>query len=502
MSKAKKFILNTIILTVTSLALRTVFTAFGVYLSRKIGTEGMGLYKLIMSVYMFAVTLATSGIGLTTTRLVAEELANGTRNSVKAAMLRCMLFSLTCSISAAALLYHSADFIIDKWLHGRIAPDTIYALCISLPFLAMSTVLTGYFTAVRRVVKSSSAQFLEQLVRISLTVYLLNLLLPKGINYACLAIVLGGAVAEILSFLYLYILYVFDKRRYKSALRTDSSLTDKMLSISVPVALSSYIRSGLSTFKQMIIPAGLQRHGLSVEAAMSQYGIISGMVMPVIFFPSAFLAAISSLIIPEIAESAIQRREGRISYMISRVHKSTLLFSVGVSGIFFFYAEDISMMLYQSPEAGMFIRSFSPIIVVMYLDDIVDAILKGLNEQVTVVGIGILDSLISIALLYTLLPLLGIRGYVIAFIICEIINASLSIGRLIKVSGFRINPIGWVFLPYVCIIAASLITKIIVPGNLLLSLVTAATLYLLFLFLTSSITFDDFKLNPSIRQVR
>ena len=48
-------------------------------------------------------------------------------------------------------------------------------------------------------------------------------------------------------------------------------------------------------------------------------------------------------------------------------------------------------------RAAFYIRLLAPLVVIMYFDEIVDAILKGLNEQVRVVGINILDTLVAVS---------------------------------------------------------------------------------------------------------
>lgn len=67
------FLLNGILLTVTSFVMRAITMSFNVYISNKIGTEAVGIYQLIMSVYLFAITIANSGINLATTRIVSEQ---------------------------------------------------------------------------------------------------------------------------------------------------------------------------------------------------------------------------------------------------------------------------------------------------------------------------------------------------------------------------------------------------------------------------------------------
>lgn len=494
MRTAKKFLLNAIILTITTLILRVVDVSFVVYISKKVGAEGMGIFQLILSVYRFGITLSISGIELATIRLVAEELANGSHASVKAAVKKCIHYSMFFSLMAALLLSLFADTIVTHWIHGRVSSISIYALAISLPFLSLSAVMGGYFLAVRRVIKSASGRILEQFINVTVTIYILSILAPKGLEYAILALVLGGVVSEFLSFLYVFLLFLLDKRRYKKHGAVNLNLTKRMFGIAMPVALSSYIRSGLNTYKQIMIPMGLEKSGVSCSIALAQYGIITGMVIPILMFPSAFLSAFSSLLIPEVAEKHVQKMHKRINYIISRIFKVTLLFSICMSGIFVTYSNELSMLIYKNLDAAYFIRILAPLIVAMYFDDIVDAILKGINQQVYVVKVNILDTIICIILLYTLLPLYSIKGYILVIFISEIFNVYLSIRKLMKVTGCELLLLWWVIVPVFIMAASIVITKLLALSNLYLSIGVTIAIYSLILSAVGVIRHKDFEI--------
>ena len=155
MRRGKRFLFNALVLTATSLLMRTIGVSFNVFISNKLGAAGVGLFQLVMSVYTFAVTVATSGINLATTRLVTEELANGSETGAKKAVRRCLAYSILFGTGAAAGLFFFADSIAAVLLGDVRTVKSLYALSVSLPFIAMSAVLSGYFTAVRRVVKLS-----------------------------------------------------------------------------------------------------------------------------------------------------------------------------------------------------------------------------------------------------------------------------------------------------------------------------------------------------------
>lgn len=493
MRRAKKFVLNAAILTATALLVRMVSVAFSVYVANQIGAEGVGIFQLITSVYLFAVTVATSGIHLTTTRLVTEELAQNSPATAKAALYKCLRYSLCFSILAAAGLYVAAPWVTRVWLHEKISIRPMIALALSLPPLAVSNVFVGYFTALRNATKNASSQVFKQVIKVAVTVTLLHLWLPRGLDYACFALVLGDLLAESGTFVYLWVLYLLSQRRARLRAKTRAGLTRKMMGICLPIAFSSYVRSALVTVKQVMIPSGLEKSGLTCDEAIAQYGLVGGMVMPVLMFPSVLLSAVSTLLIPEISEKHIQHKQGQIQRILARIFKITLLFSVCVSGVLFAFADQLSLALYQSADAAFYIRLLAPLVVLMYFDEIVDAILKGLNEQVRVVGINILDTAVGIGMIYLILPWWGVYGYVAVIMVTETLNAVLSIRRLCLVSRFHIDFMGWIVTPLVCVGIAVLSIRLVVPLGVVWRILIAIALYLVLLFVSGTLTKADFK---------
>ena len=108
----------------------------------------------------------------------------------------------------------------------------------------------------------------------------------------------------------------------------------------------------------------------------------------------------------------------------------------------------------------LFIRFLSPLVVVMYLDNVTDAMLKGLNQQVYSMRYNIIDSAVSVALIYTVLPRYGVNGYIAIIFITELLNAFLSINRLMAVAKIRLSVIRNIFLPMCLVLASAYFVRI------------------------------------------
>ena len=455
MRRKEEFIKNAVILTAVSLFMRAVSFSFNVYAANKIGASGMGLFALIMSVYNFGVTFAASGINLASTKVIAEEKALG--KSVKKAVKKCVLYALFFGFLAFLLIFFGADFFANQVVGDARIEIPLKILSISLPCVAISFALGGYFTATGRVYKNSLVQIAEQLIKIFTAVFLLNTLGAETAHTACISLVAGGTFAEIFSFVVLTIVYIYDSKGENKD--TSSDLNKRVLEYGLPVALSAYLRSALSTIENTLIPKSLEKFSGLKEAAMSAYGVVHGMVMPMIFLPSGVVSSVSTLLVPEITMLNKLKDYKKIDNIIERTLSLTLSFSIGAAGILFFFSNELGLLFYGSKEVGYFLKMVAPVAVIMYADGVVDAVLKGLNQEIYAMRYDIVLSSVSIFLITALIPKRGVLGYIAIIYISEMINAYLSICRLMEVSDFKIKPFSWTIIPAAAILVSSFFAK-------------------------------------------
>ena len=455
-NRAKTFIYNSLLLTLSAVLMRAVGVGYNVYISNRVGAEVMGLYSLVTNVWGFALTFATSGINLAATRCVAE--AGGDQSEIKAAMRKCIVYSLSFGAGAAFLLLILARPISALWLDDIRAAKPLGIMAFSLPAISVSSAISGYFSAVRRVWKSAAVQMTEQAIKIFGVAILLTPLMPLGVEYACIAIALGGTIAEILSFAVYALFYLIERKREignASESGLHRFLNKKIFSIALPVAFSAYIRSGLTTVEHILIPLGLREFGLDSAAALESYGILSGMVLPVVLFPYALIHSFTGLLVPEVSGGIAAGEKKHIEYIASRVWRLTVIFGLCGVGVLAVCSKEFGEVLYSNSEAGRFIYILAPLMPLMYLDTVTDSLLKGMGEQVYTMNVNIADASISVILVRLLVPRFGILGYVAVLYIAELINFAFSAARLLKRCRFEFKLLKWFVLPSALLIITS-----------------------------------------------
>ncbi|NCC68033.1 MAG: hypothetical protein EOM14_07555 [Clostridia bacterium] len=311
-------------------------------------------------------------------------------------------------------------------------------LSLSLPFISLSSVMYGYFTASGRIFKAAAVQVTEQLIRIGLVVVFLGLAPSGDLEKSCAAVSAGSAGAEVCSFLLMLTVFLYDRKKYRKQAEPPPRLPARMLSIAVPLALSAYARSSLSTLEQLLVPRGLRKAGYSANGALAGYGTIQGMVFPIIFFPSCIITALSELIVPELTAAQVSGKKEEISNTVSGLLRRALAFSLFIGVMLFILSETLGKMIYNSEDAGHYLRIFSFLVPIMYMDMVTDGCLKGLGEHLWSMSFNILDALCGVVLVYALLPRFALNGYIGIIFFEEVFNFSLSIWRLSRVTKIRI----------------------------------------------------------------
>lgn len=456
------FIANAALLSFVNIIMRGIAVSFNAYVNRKVGAECMGLFTLVMSIYGFAVTLALSCVNLAAVRLTSErsaalEEACADRASWKYGMRSVVrsvcLYSFLFGAGAGLLLFLTSDLSARYFLHDMRTVTSLRVLAVSLPAISLSSALSGYFTGLRKVSKNAVTAVSEQMIKIAVTSTALALIMPGNVESACLAVVGGSAIAEAWSLLLNFIMYITDSLKpagygYGESgkcgseamrqIKLTTSLRDAA-AIALPSAIGTYARQGLTTLEHLAIPAGLKKSGLSSEKALSAYGLLQGIAFPLVMFPYAVIGSFTSLLVPEMAERCELGDHAGIAKLTEQVYRYSAIFSVGACGIFTCFANELGILVYDSSDASLYTLLLGLLVPFMYLDTAVDALLKGIGEQVYVMKVNIADAASGLLLVWLLTPILGIYGFILTIAVCEIGNLAASIHRLGRVTGVGIR---------------------------------------------------------------
>lgn len=470
-----------ILLTAANLLLRLISIVFNVFLTDRIGASGLGLLQLISTIGIFAAIIGTSGVRVAAMYLAAEEFGHRRLGGVRTAISLCLRSGLVISGLAGIALFFLADFFAGHWLGDMRAVPSLRIMGLLLPFSCLCGVMTGYFTACARIRQLVVIEIIERLLGMAITMLLLIFWAKEDLSRACWAITFGSSAGAVFDFIFLYLLYRRSMRNVpteKQALH----MGKRLRKLCIPLALNDYLRAGLNTAEQLLIPYGLTKFGGSTVQALASYGTIHAMVFPVLMFPAAILFSISDLLVPALSRSRAMGLQIRIVDLTDKCIRMGLLFASAVAGFLFVNADALGQLIYRNSQAGEYLRIFAPMVFLLYADIVVDGMLKGLAEQVSCVRYNTITSLLDVVLLYILLPRWGVKGYIFSFSLTHAINLFLSMRRLLVVTGHRVCATDFLR-PFLCLVLAVALIELLTLGSasLLVSTLLRGGFFLLFL---------------------
>lgn len=420
---------SALLLTLVNLLLRLAGTSFQVYLSARIGASGIGLLQLIMGVGGLAMVAGMAGIRTAAMYLTAEELGRRNSENTRWVLSSCFLYSILCSGCIAAVLYFFSPTIASDWIGDLQAVKPLRLYAAILPLVCLCGVMTGYFTAANKIGTLAIIEVAEQLCSMAVTLLTLTYWAGNDAVRSCECIIIGSGAGTCLTLSCL----VFLRFREKVKTAPKITVTPRIINTAVPLALADILKAGINTGENLMVPKRLSRN-TSVADPLAAFGLVSGMVFPVLMFPACILYALAELLIPELARCNAAGSVARIQYLVQRSLKVTLLYGLLLGGLMFLLAEPLCLRLYNSISASRHLRLYALLIPMLYCDAVIDAMIKGLGQQKICVQYNILSSTLDVIFLFVLLPKFGMDGYYISFLITHLINFLLSLHRLIKIS--------------------------------------------------------------------
>jgi stage V sporulation protein B len=359
------------------------------------------------------------------------------------------------SVGTLCLLF-GAGFLGGTVLADVRTVASLRVLALSLLPISYTSVFSGYFVGIKKVACNAAVQVVAQLSKIAFTVFLVTNSAKKGTAAAVVALSVGIVGTELISFLVMTVEYLIERKGGKGSGGNDIG---EVLKMALPLAFSAYIRSGLLSLEHILIPKRLRDHGETASQAVTLYGLLHGMALPLILYPMSPLSSFSGLLVPEFAESSAAGDKPRLERIAGECMNTTLAYATALSVLLFVFSEELGYVIYHSYDAGRYIAMLAPVVPLMYLDHVTDSMLKGVGEHVFSMWVNITDSALSVILVWLLIPKMGINGYAIVIIVMEAYNFILSVFRLKSKVWFTINLLNSMIIPSLSAFFASALMK-------------------------------------------
>lgn len=499
----KTIITGTLILTAANLITKCMGFLTRVFMSNALGAEGMGLYQLILPIYSLAWSITSAGFTTTISRLTAQEHIRGQNGNIGRIVKQAVSLSLGVSLFVSGILFFGAEEIGLVCLNDSRTAPPLRLLALAVPFMAAGSCFRGFFLGMQKTLIPAVSQVLEQAARIVTIYFLAGIFVPLGLTYACCAAVAGILLGECLSCGFTVWNYLHFKRKHKlirkPTLSSPAVLT-MILTMAVPLSATRIAASLLSTVENILIPRQLQLHGQNTVQALSTYGELTGMAMPLILLPSACLMAASVSLVPEISEACAVQQDTRISKTVSATFLFTSIVGFGAAAVFAVFPKEICYIVYNRTALGQVLFPLAFLCPFLYGQTTLHGLLNGLGEQFFLFWSSILSSLITIAVVWFFMPRYGVPAFLGGWFFSLLCNVVLSLGKLHQRTGVFPSLYDCFLKPLLAGAAAGLLVKYVIrisePSKLLFlgSLAGMGVLYLLFLCLLGCLSRKNLEL--------
>ena len=249
----------------------------------------------------------------------------------------------------------------------------------------------------------------------------------------CAAVLLGNTVSEGVS---CGVMLAFAARTPEFVPRPGAPLhpytRKELYDILWPVEGSRLLASALQAAESSLIPYTLALCTGSRTEAVAQYGSLKGMALPLLFFPFSVLTALSGLLMPEITRAHTARDTAALRRLVRLAMGLTGGFSLLVGAALVLFGKDAAILLYHDAQAGRYVQVLGFVAPFMYLESMVDAILKGMGEQLATFRYSVLDSILRIAGILWLMPQYGMPGFLAVMTASNLLTCGLNTGRMVR----------------------------------------------------------------------
>ena len=392
--------------TALSVAERGLGFLYRIVLSRLIGAEGLGLYQVALSLFSLFLTIGTGGIPITVSRMISKSKAERRLYDERSAVSAGCLLSLLLTLPVGILLLCFGGKLTFLFSDERAFP-VFRILLIGLCFSSLYAVVRGSFWGNKQFLIPSVLELAEESVMVVVGVLLLqNVSSPSiGAEKAAWAVV----ISYLFSFTASALCFLFQGGKLASPKKQLKPLFNATLPLTSVRASGALVNSAVT----VLLPVMLVRAGLESNQAVALFGVVSGMVLPILFIPSTLIGSLSLVLIPELSEDFYKGNTQRLKKNIEQ--GLTLSFLIACILIPFFYAVggDLGMLAFSNTQAGEMIIKSCPLLLPMSLTMISTSILNSMGfEKQTFLFyfVGAAALLLSILILPAFL---GVYAYIV-----------------------------------------------------------------------------------------
>lgn len=456
---------NAFFLCLSSIGLQLIGFLYRIGLSRFGGAQVMGMYQLIMPAYSVIMSFTMSGLTLAVSRLCAQYQAARDAAGVRGTVRFAQLVFLCLFACAAIPVCLFPDFLAGAVLGEKKSKSALLLLLPCLFLTGFENIFKSCFHGIKYILPPIVSELSEQLVRTIAGLGLLLLLCPCDPGAATAMIVLGMVVSEVFS---VVILLLFYKRAGRSLLPRKSDrakipkgMFRKVAAIAVPVSSAGLLNNFLSSATTVLIPNRLIAAGVSAQEAMSSFGVMVGMTMPLLMLPTAFIHPLNTVLLPRFSQYSAKGSEAQTRRKAGKAIQVTGILTAASLAVMLPAGKPLAQLIYKNPLAGEHLLSLSAAAALTFYHITTGSILNGIGRQkqasISIVVTGISE----IVFTWMTVGTMGIGGYALACIGSELAGVAMNFYWVVRGAKIKIQWKNWFVTPLLSGAAAGFAARLL-----------------------------------------
>lgn len=520
-NKKESFMQGVLAIMFSQVLIKILGLAYKVYLTNKegFGDAGNAIYSAGFQIYALLLTISSIGVPGAISKLVSEKIAVGNYKAAHRIFKIALLTFSVIGFVGTLILFLGAGYISSEVLQIPEAEYTLIALSPSIFFVAIASVIRGYFNGMQNLTITARSQTIEQVFKTFLTIIIVEILaVMSGLDTTLMAAGanLATTLAVLLSFLYLYRYYNIKKKGiwteiHKSTEETKPESSKKVLksilAVSIPMSLSSIISAINRTIDGITVVRGLKTF-LSEAVAKVQYGILAGKVDMLIGLPLSFNIAFATALVPAVSAATATGDKEIIKKRVSFSLLVTMLIGLPCTiGLCVFSDPILNLLFPNANDGGLVLKIASFTIIFTVLAQTVNGALQGLGKLMIPAIALATGVVVKLILNLTLVPIesIGILGAAFSSVVCHIISFSIGFSVLIKnikldlgFFKFIVKPIFATFIMSVCSYFIYLKLLVLMPERMcsIIALSAAVIIYAIAVIALKVFTKEDIHMLP------
>ena len=358
----RKFIKSTIILLIGSLITKVLGMIIKIVMAREIGTEGLGMYMLVLPTFMLLINISQFGFPLTLAKLISEEKRN-TKNLFFSILPILILINLFLGLFIILL----SPYISKNLLHNKDTYYSILSIAFVIPFTTLSSIARSYFFGHEKMFPHVFSNIIEDIVRLAIIKFGIHYITPYGLKYTVSFLILSNIISEITSTITLFFFLPKNIKITKKDFLPNKSYIKESLKISIPTTASRLIGSIGMFLEPIILTNTLLKSGYNIKTITREYGIITGYALPLILLPSFFTLAISQALLPSLTREYKNKNQKNIRKIIKLAITICLIIGIPLTIILEINPHIFLKKLYHTTEGINYIKVLAPICILQYI---------------------------------------------------------------------------------------------------------------------------------------